>query len=395
MAAPRSLRRVVLRAAGLLLVNVLLVVATLALLEGLSSFWLAARVLGAAPADSVRIYTEYDPDLGWINQAAVDRADAFGPGVGVRTNRQRFRASHEVPPELPAGRLRMVAAGDSFTFGNGVTNSEVWVELLGQEPWLETVNLAQSGYGFDQAYLRYRRDGDLVRHDVAVLAFITHDFKRMSMDRFAGLDKPYLELDTTGKLVVRNTPVPRQADWRRLTRPLAAELQHLRSFALAREWLGTGASEAADETPAESVDVDAIHLVPDLTDSTRVEALIAAVVADFAEIARRRGALPLLIQLPSPHDSRKATWRDAVRTAAEGSSVVFLDLIEDINVLSRAERTSLCHRTGPADIRDHYNSRGNAWVAELVRGRLLQLQRLRRRATQRQVELPLEDVAAK
>ena len=109
------------------------------------------------------------------------------------------------------GKARVVCSGDSFTLGYGVDNDHTWCELLSVlDPRLEAVNMGQGGYGVDQAYLWYKRDGVKIEHQIQLLAFITDDFYRMVSDSFSGYGKPVLDVEN-GMLAVKNVPVPRRA----------------------------------------------------------------------------------------------------------------------------------------------------------------------------------------
>jgi hypothetical protein len=59
------------------------------------------------------------------------------------------------PPE--GGPLCGSAFGDSFTFGGEVEENEAWVHLLSQRFGCRVRNFGVSGYGLDQAVLRYER----------------------------------------------------------------------------------------------------------------------------------------------------------------------------------------------------------------------------------------------
>jgi len=189
------------RAAGILLAVVLV----LALLEGLASFGLFAfdlAVEGAGPVPE-RTHTRHDPDLGWANVPGARAADLYGPGLGVTINAQGFRNAADFPVAVPPGKVRVVCSGDSFTFGFGVADGESWpARLAALDDRLETVNMGQAGYGIDQSYLWYLRDGRGVEHRLHVLAAVVDDVWRMRGDNFLGYGKPMLKLDG-GRLVSR------------------------------------------------------------------------------------------------------------------------------------------------------------------------------------------------
>jgi hypothetical protein len=140
-------------------------------------------------------HTEYDPELGWINKPSFRNDQMYGSGVYLQTNSQRFRNVRDFDRQVPAGKVRAVCTGDSFTLGYGVSNDNTWCELLTKkDPRFESVNMGQGGYGVDQAYLWYRRDGLALDHDALIFAFIAEDVARVARRTFQGYPKPLLAL---------------------------------------------------------------------------------------------------------------------------------------------------------------------------------------------------------
>jgi hypothetical protein len=67
--------------------------------------------------------------------------------------------------------------------------------------------MGQPGYGVDQMYLLYMRDGLALEHSIHILAFISSDLNRMrNLDQHL-YGKPTLAL-VDGKLQSENVPVP-------------------------------------------------------------------------------------------------------------------------------------------------------------------------------------------
>ena len=79
---------------------------------------------------SERKHAEFDPLLGWVNQRSVDIPDAYGAGVRLTTNSCRFRGTSELDDAIPAGKIRIVCSGDSFTLGYGVGDAETYPRQL-------------------------------------------------------------------------------------------------------------------------------------------------------------------------------------------------------------------------------------------------------------------------
>ena len=72
---------------------------------------------------------------------------------------------------------------------------------------VESVNMGQPGYGVDQAYLWYLRDGVALDPDLHLLAFVGGDFTRMLTRLRNGAGKPVLQV-SGDSLETRNVPVP-------------------------------------------------------------------------------------------------------------------------------------------------------------------------------------------
>jgi hypothetical protein len=178
----------------------------LALIEGASRFVLVA--MDSRDALTERKHTKYDPELGWVNVPSIAVPDLYGPGRSLTINSRGFRAKRDCAREIPAGKTRLLCSGDSFTLGWGVDDDDTWCALLESgNPALEVVNMGQGGYGIDQAYLWWRRDGGRLEYDIHLFAIIYEDFHRMRLDRFQGYGKPTLRLED-GIPVAAGGPVP-------------------------------------------------------------------------------------------------------------------------------------------------------------------------------------------
>lgn len=174
-------------------------------------------------------YTEYDDLLGWISMPDMYIRDMYGPGIYLKTNEQRFRNNNNFSLNPPPNKIRVICSGDSFTFGFGVDNDHTWCQYLAfVNGKLETINMGQGGYGIDQAYLWYKRDGQKINPDILIFSFITSDFYRMKSDKFFGFDKPILKLEN-GVLITENVPVPKPfAVWLKHKRVRIANLNSIR-----------------------------------------------------------------------------------------------------------------------------------------------------------------------
>jgi hypothetical protein len=336
-------------AAALLLGTLFLFV----LLEGLASTARVARRVADLWMPVERLYTRYDPELGWVSRPNLSVPDVFGRGVGLSTNARGFRGGRETAAAAGAAR-RIVCSGDSFTLGWGVKDEQSWCHLLsGYANDVETVNMGQGGYGIDQAFLWYRRDARELEHHLHLFAFIGSDVYRMQADSFLGFGKPYLALEN-GKLQVRNVPVPSLPY--RAPRFFTAlrRLDELRSVALLRGWFA-----AFSAPPGPRVERRAL---PELLD---------AVFGELAELNRKKGSELVIVYLPTLQDY---TWsgRDRMRERLRGSlasrGLRFLDLTPELRGLAPSELDRLFLPGGK--IGRHYSAEGHRFVAERMRERL-------------------------
>lgn len=342
------------RAARWILVPALALL-SLALLEAVARV-LVLRRHGIAALQrplAERRHTAYDAELGWASVPGFSDPDFYGPGRALHTNAQGFRGTRDVASERPAGRRRLVCSGDSFTLGYGVSDEDAWCAVLARlEPSLETVNMGQGGYGLDQAYLWYRRDGLRFAHDAQVLAFIGEDFVRMGSDRFLRYGKPVLRV-REGRLVTENVPVPRDAYWAPWLTENLDLLLELRSLALLR---GCATRFAP---PPRSPEPDVADLALRLFD-------------ELAALHRARGSELLLVHLPMrqdrlPHPAD--AWRAHLAREAAHRGIAYLDLVPALRRLAAAEAEALFIAPGSVDFpgaEGHYTAQGNRFVAEHV-----------------------------
>lgn len=333
--------------------NAAVVVAALIVIEGVAAYASAIRGYVSAPDLAERRHTRYDALLGWSNVPNTDIADMYGRGVRLRINGQGFRNDRDFASAVPAGKLRIICSGDSFTLGYGVANDRAWCERLSAlNPRLETVNMGQGGYGADQAYLWYKRDGTL-QHQVQIFAFISDDLPRMSAAAFAGYAKPVLTIDGDA-LKVTNVPVPGPANPR--VRRLLERFGDLRTIGALRTLLkrvGVGGGAEVD------LSLDETHRV------------IAKMLADLKALNDQRSSRLILVYLPTEWDLRQPDmdWVPPVARVANTLNIPFVDLTAAFSALSTTELASLFISKGQLDYAGsdgHYTVAGNELVAKAI-----------------------------
>lgn len=159
----------------------------------------------------------YDPLLGWRNIPGWE-ATTFDRRLRINSLGLRDR---EHPYQKPPGVRRILVLGDSYAWGYGVSDEEIFTEVLEQrlagEPgnW-EVLNSGVSGWGTDQEYLYLVHEGFRYDPDLVVVAFyLLNDPLNNINSMQYGLHKPFFEDES---LTLANTPVPRPGSGTRARR---------------------------------------------------------------------------------------------------------------------------------------------------------------------------------
>jgi hypothetical protein len=339
--------------------NIVIFGLILVVVEGIASYMLAVRDIMttyAAPESAERRHTKYDPDLGWVNEPSVQIVDMYGSGVYLRTNSQGFRNNHEFDTAVPNGKYRIICSGDSFTLGYGVDNDHTWCQLLTSlDPRFETVNMGQGGYGIDQMYLWYKRDGTKFEHQVHLLAFITADFDRMQSDTFGGYGKPVIDIENR-TLVVKNVPVPRPAYAYK-----GPNLSPLRTVELSRRVYRKLGFARDNRSPIEK------------KRNERTQEVLTKIFEDLKRLNEERSSKLVLVYLPNQHELIGKGPQEWIQFIDKQSRDLGIPLI---NVLSTF-RSSLPQRHAVkmfipegqlnyAAAAGHLNDQGNELVAQII-----------------------------
>ena len=171
------------------------------------------RALVARVVQTGGFRTKLDAELGWVPLKETNSA-------GMRDDRE-----YQFAP--PNGVLRISAFGDSFTYGDDVKLEESWTRRLStMRPSLEVLNYGVSGYGLDQAYLRYRRLGAEYQPHIVFIGYLSENIARnVNVLRvfYSGryptsiLTKPRFKV-SDGHLVLLENPLPTRKHYAELLR---------------------------------------------------------------------------------------------------------------------------------------------------------------------------------
>jgi lysophospholipase L1-like esterase len=152
----------------------------------------------------------YDPELGWeLTPGWSGVHHHYDYDVEYDIDDSGFR----VDPQAGKTGPRVVVLGDSFTFGLGVANDETFVSRLNAngDDRRQYLNLGVPGYSTDQELLLLRKAGNALKPNIVLLVvYLANDLfdNNRPFPLQADHAKPYFRLDTNGRLVPMNTPVP-------------------------------------------------------------------------------------------------------------------------------------------------------------------------------------------
>jgi hypothetical protein len=132
-------------------------------------------------------YIRFDAALGWL---PTPDSSHQGGDIPYRTNRAGLRAEREYPLGPPPETRRLAAFGDSFTYCEEVELEDCWTtQLQRQWPRGEVLNFGVPGYGPDQAWLRYQREGRAYQPCAVLIGYLVENINRV-VNRFRPFYEP-------------------------------------------------------------------------------------------------------------------------------------------------------------------------------------------------------------
>lgn len=166
----------------------------------------------------------YDSTKGWVSKPNIKDMDVFDNKV-LNTNSKGYRGQSEYFYNKHPNKIRILVLGDSYTFGEEVSDDETYpyyLQKIIQNS--EVINLGVHGYGHDQMLISFMEEGIKYKPDIVVLGFIQPDMSR-NMLNFRDFAKPKFIL-RNNKLKLTASPVPNPEstlkwDW---TRPRIVDI---------------------------------------------------------------------------------------------------------------------------------------------------------------------------
>ena len=304
-------------------------------------------------------YIQYDAQLGWRHIPRLQtRTQLVGLqySLEVTINAEGCRDTLDYPTSKPsADSYRVIALGDSFTFGHGVATPQSWPALARRLfPQLDVLNFGVPGYGLDQMALLYELRASAFEADHVVIAFIPDDLRRVYLDHWqSGYFRPQFRLDKNGEASLARERAPRPVE---AGDPIVASqadgfvLRHSRLARLVR---------------------DRWRLLEFHRDRY---ALPAAILRRFFGAVRANGVkavtvvfLPDLWALRGDPERQQAA--QVLQKECEKAGAAFLDLLPAFEDATGGDEKTFAQYFGPGG---HYSPAGCAFVARLIAEHLLE-----------------------
>jgi len=165
----------------------------------------------------------YDEYLGWIPKEGYSgKKNYWGTEVTIKEYGIRSNGKDEMP--LSSSTPPILAVGDSFTFGDYVSNHESWPAILENLLGQKVINGGVFGYGIDQSYLRAEQLIETFKPGIVIFGFHPDDINRCELSERTAVGKPFFEI-VDDRLVQRNIPVPRPSQ-----KKVIGPLRHLLGY---------------------------------------------------------------------------------------------------------------------------------------------------------------------
>ncbi len=146
--------------------------------------------------------SEFDQDLGWVPKIGFSGIN-YRSNTEVNISEDGIRSNgNKKSPDLDADTDLILAVGDSYTFGDDVSDWETWPAILETISNKRVINGGVSAYGLDQSFLRMKSLMPKYNPDVVIISFIPNDIRRSELSSRNSKHKPYFEVKN-GNLILR------------------------------------------------------------------------------------------------------------------------------------------------------------------------------------------------
>ncbi len=140
----------------------------------------------------------FNEELGWIPKKGSHQKNIWNTRVTILNNGIRSNGNNE---SIENNEI-ILAVGDSYTFGDQVSDDETWPSRLEAISKTRVINGGVFGYGLDQSYLRLKALASKYRPNIVIFSFTPDDIRRSELYERTSVGKPYFELTGNGDIVL-------------------------------------------------------------------------------------------------------------------------------------------------------------------------------------------------
>jgi len=162
---------------------------------------------------------QYDPVIGYrFIPNLYARIKHANNSYVIQTNDQGFRDNESFDKRVN-NRLNILALGDSYLAGDGISNNERFMNLIAESLDINVLNMGLPGSGTDQQLVIQEKIASKWDYDILTIVPFLHNLNRNQKSNMYVLDfssrkpvdirKPYFELLNGSELVLKNSPVPK------------------------------------------------------------------------------------------------------------------------------------------------------------------------------------------
>lgn len=159
----------------------------------------------------------FHPNIGWVGKKNVNIngdlkiSNTTIPNIDqliITHNEYGFRKTGV----LDQSKKNILTVGDSFTWGSEVNDSDSYPFQLNNMVDFNVINVANGGYGTDLMWLQLQDKIKQIDPEVVIKSPNTNALLINAYRRWGRAFKPYYEVKENKKLILKNTPVPRNSD---------------------------------------------------------------------------------------------------------------------------------------------------------------------------------------
>jgi len=161
--------------------------------------WIKRNLI--SKVDTVLRFEAYNPLQGWIPKKSISLFDEK-TSINITINSEGMRSLNKVDRNTK----KIFMLGDSFTFGDEVSDDKTFSHLLSKKiKSHEVMNLGVRGYGHDQILIHFKEALKVHKPEIVILNFVYDDLFRNELS-FRDYEKPFYQIKNN-KLILKNTPI--------------------------------------------------------------------------------------------------------------------------------------------------------------------------------------------